>query len=469
MKSNKKADDTLREKLNNYSSPVPADLFESVAARRAEQKSPKALAWPLTAGALALSALLLFGLLWQQSANDASRLNTATQEEYVAAGEPAPMTGDSEKTLAEVNTSAETQNDNYVTPPAPTTDAVISPSASSSSSTVASENNFSAATDKQEATFSQNTEQETTPAATASTPRTLLDEQPRPEDPVRPTQDSEAENSDATAHRNAVFKVTAPLPTTALPVADTKYAAVPKIECGWESRKLYIYLDALTSLDMSFRTLTPKSSEFDAYALLRNRTEGVQESFSLGFRASAVTRGGLAARTGLVYSTIREAFNYRVYTDEEFYVTTRDEEGNVISVDTVIETRVDEYNAANRHTLIDVPLLVGYEFDKKRYNFAFNGGAFFNITATQEGEILNTNNEIVSINSANVNRFGAFKNSVGFSLYGSFAVNYKITPALHFVFEPYGRYYLDSFTTEEHPLEQNYFTAGMQVGLRMKM
>ena len=115
--------------------------------------------------------------------------------------------------------------------------------------------------------------------------------------------------------------------------------------------------------------------------------------------------------------------------------------------------------------------LVGSEMciRDSKYNIGLNAGAYLNITATQEGRFLTPNNEIVDFSTNSPNRYDAFKTNVGVSLYSSIAVNYKITPALHFIFEPYGRYYMDSFTTEAHELNQNYFVAGMQVGLRMKM
>lgn len=483
MKPNNKADDLMREKLNNYSSPLRAGLFDAIEQKRKEEAASKSKgAWAWKAGLLGFALLLSAGLLcWQYGQSGQQQANSDTSIKTGAitntAALPVPPL---ENTTAANTTTIDTENDKVQNIDTDLTNGQGVASVNQTSQNVNRASTQGNLTQNPEfvTELSENLKSKKSDLVLSTTEKESSVFKANSENAFK-SPDFQEENKTqqsklaANAQQASGLKslsIVDQLTTrglTEIPVVDA--IAMPSIKCGWEGRKLYIYLDAIGSLDMAFRTLTPKSEEFNSYAILRNRTEGMQESFSIGFRASAVTKGGLAARTGIIYSQIQEPFSERIYTTEEFYTETTDQNGVVIGRDTVVETSIDKFTSNNRHRLIDIPLILGYEIDKAKYNIGLNAGTYFNVTATQQGKFLTPNSEIVDFSSNNPDRYSAFKTSVGFSLYGSVAMNYKITPTLHFIFEPYGRYFLDSFTLDGHQLEQNYFTAGMQFGLRMKM
>ncbi len=468
MKDNKNTDKLLRDKLNGYESPVPAGLFEAIDAQRKEKKSKPLLPWYAAAGAAALTVIAV-GLFFF--------LTETEKENAVQTTDRAVVTTENPTVTAEEN-SFEINKETAALPSEKSPAIIVE---AKTDKTAAVREKTQTITEHKTATAAENkinfiadekpaVQTEITPVAVTDLEDSQKDFTETAENTPEDTPIAE-EKAVLTAEEKAAREniVVSPLASKDFFNTDTRYAAMPKIECGWESRKLYIYFDALTSLDMAFRSFDVRSPESAAYATLRNETEQIQESFSVGFRASVVTANGFAVRTGLNYSKIREPITQRIYEEEARIITTENEFGEVLSIDTIYETNILEFRGRNSHKLLDIPLLVGYEFDRPKYNFAFNTGAYLNILARQQGSILNPAGEIVSIDSDNRNRYNVFKDNVGLSLFGSVAVNYKITPAIHFIFEPYARYYLDSFTLDSHELEQRYFTAGMQVGLRLKM
>jgi len=482
MKPDKKADDLLREKLNSYSSPVPAGLFDAMDKKREEQQAAGAFGWRVKAGVSVMVLLLMGGLAyWQmnldetvksenaltnkleQIADNTSKHETITQtnssiqtelaEEQQASNIQIETT--KQKTFID-NTQQQTKSSNS--------------SASSSTKVVTATANQSNVIQQTPLTYTpaENTENSLYVKNSDSADKTSAENLVLPSDNVVSEKINEIDIAEQEKARQSVL--VSPLANKGLLVDDKYHAAMPKIKCGWEARKVYLYFDAITSIDMAFRTLSPKLPDGESanYAILRNQTEVMQESTSIGFRASAVTRGGFAMRTGLVYSNIKEQFSYIVEEDYNRIIET-EVDGQVVSIDTVPDVFPLEHRSANRHRLLDIPVIIGYEIDKDKYNIAFNGGTYINVSATQQGRLLTPTNEIVNFSTDRLNRYEVFKPNVGLSLYSSMAVNYKITPAVHFIFEPYWRYYMNSFTTNNHELNQNYFVAGMQIGLRMKM
>ncbi|MGK0364789.1 MAG: hypothetical protein ACI85O_001847 [Saprospiraceae bacterium] len=479
MKPDKKADDLLREKLNSYSSPVPAGLFDAIDKKREEQQAATAFGWRVKAGISAMVLLLVVGVVyWQTNSYTTSKVEASTidNKEQITANtlkENSPF----QKTIQIQTKIAEQDNSNFQIKSTKEKAFIDNTQHQTkrSHSSVSIPTRVVPTTANKSDVIKQ-TSSIKTPTENAKIDLNIRDtDNPSIETPVLPSDniplDTPSEADIAEQKMAGQSVLVNPLENKGLLVDDKYHAAMPKIKCGWEARKVYLYFDAITSIDMAFRTLSPQlnDGESEAYAILRNQTEGMRESSSLGFRASAVTKGGFAMRTGLIYSTIKEPFSQRIYTEYEEYIETRNEAGEILSLDTIIITEIQKFEFSNRYKLLDVPVILGYEIDKDKYNIGFNGGAYINITATQEGRFVTPNNEIVDFSTNSPNRYEVFKANVGISLYSSIAVNYKITPSLHFIFEPYGRYYMNSFTTDAHELNQNYFVAGMQVGLRMKM
>lgn len=230
------------------------------------------------------------------------------------------------------------------------------------------------------------------------------------------------------------------------------------------------YVDLLASPDYAHRTFTAKNADLNGYATIRDSTESSRLGFSSTIRLSMVLANGLALRSGLAYTQINEQLDLfnGTHTEIQSYEV-KDINGNVIDIqlDTIVGRLIK--TTYNRFYMVDVPVILGYEIRDRNWTFALNGGAYFNVLFEQKGEFLNPNLTPVTFTSSAEPHYEAYKKTVGMSLFGSVGVHYKISNRFHVTAEPHFRYYMDSFTNQDYPLKQNYWSMGMNVGVRMQL
>ena len=145
---------------------------------------------------------------------------------------------------------------------------------------------------------------------------------------------------------------------------------------------MYFYGDLYFSPDVAFRKLDSKGTDYDLYAANRKATESQILSYSAGARFSIVSNYGLALRTGFVYSQINEVFDYQSESETRTtFVETFDNDGNLIRTDTIFETGSLYKKTYNRYRMVDVPILLGYELNFKKFTLALNSGIYANISS----------------------------------------------------------------------------------------
>ena len=229
-------------------------------------------------------------------------------------------------------------------------------------------------------------------------------------------------------------------------------------------------LEVVGSPEYVVRSLRSKTPEFSDYASARNQMEEIRGGFSAGVRVSAVTDFGVSLRTGIQYGQINEVFNYRDGDDIRIIVTNvYDGQGNIIGSDTIFESGTHIKVTYNRHRMLDIPVMAGYEFQFPRFSMAVHGGACFNLLLRQKGDILGPDETPVIISSGASSPYPAFRDRLGVSLLGSIGFNYRLTPELQFIVEPQFRIVLDPVTRRDYPLVQEYFMTGISLGLRQRL
>lgn len=232
--------------------------------------------------------------------------------------------------------------------------------------------------------------------------------------------------------------------------------------------KWALYLDVMASPDLTFNTLEARTSDAVEYLEKRRETETRLFAFSGGVRLSMVADNGIALRTGVNYSQINEKFTY--FNGSEEVTETRnifDSDGNIIGTDTVTLTG-ERYKVSNNiYRTIDIPFIVGYEFDMGQFGMSVNGGAYLNLLFMPDGDLLDPETlEPIAIDGDN---FNAFKEQVGLGYYGSLALTYQTKNGLQLLLEPHFKLFPKSVTQDEYALTQRYTSVGLFMGVRKRL
>ncbi len=233
-------------------------------------------------------------------------------------------------------------------------------------------------------------------------------------------------------------------------------------------------IDAYMAPEYAARQLVYKEPGMIDYAALRNETESYSFAFSMGFRANAHFKGGLALRTGLIYTDIVEKLQFKDPNAEITKVITinidtlYDGPNQIIRIDTlsIVEFGQHDKIGYNRYRFFDVPLILAYEIDRGRWIIHLNTGVMLNVATAQRGSFLDPESNLVSINSNGVNSYPAFRKKVGSSLLMSLGFNYAIKPKLHVLVEPQLRVWMSPLNIKDYPVDQKYVNIGLAMGVR---
>jgi hypothetical protein len=235
------------------------------------------------------------------------------------------------------------------------------------------------------------------------------------------------------------------------------------------------YIDAFVAPEYIARSFTTHLPESEKLLTARDTVERTQYAVSTGVRASVVFASGLSLRTGLTYNQINEqarfdslgvgsiTTTYKVNTLPNGVLDT-------VSITTTIVDGIFRKTRNNHYRSIDIPVQIGYEIRKKNgWSYGFNAGANINIAAWRKADIVGTNLRQLNVSGGINTPNPVFSTSLGVNFIGSFTAYRQLTSGLQLVIEPSIRYGLQPITRTDYALKQQYTTAGLLVGLRLRL
>ena len=179
---------------------------------------------------------------------------------------------------------------------------------------------------------------------------------------------------------------------------------------------------------------------------------------------------GLYALTGLGYTSITERFSLNTERTErdsvggitEIYINA---EGDSTFTEGMVERiRYITYRKRtySSYTLLDVPLIVGYEWEKRRWSFGAEAGIFLNISLKAKGDALGVENNFTRLEETDW-----FKPSIGLSYYGSLRIGYAIDEKTRISLGPTYRYVpnIAGDPNSTYAFEQKYGLLGLNLGI----
>ncbi len=196
------------------------------------------------------------------------------------------------------------------------------------------------------------------------------------------------------------------------------------------------------------RTLigTDKNQE---YINARNNTERSLETFVAGgFLEYKVTRHNYL-RLGIEHQSISERFDFSTEADSSYLK-------NLIAYDATVYRKWLNYN---RHQLINIPITLGFNTDREKWNFMAEITPVLTIKKSFDGTFLQEESNIPE----NTNQF-----STDFSVAGRLALglSYQYDDHWSLSFMPSFQQHFKSFSREDAGYEQKYTMIGVQLGLK---
>ncbi len=230
------------------------------------------------------------------------------------------------------------------------------------------------------------------------------------------------------------------------------------------------FMDLYLSPDYAKKSLTGTKPE---YINSRLSSESALLSYSGGIMAGYKFNKNILIKTGLNFTTINEKFHIVIKDVKNTQtIITIDTIWNTdgtyqISRDTTIKEIYgkEDIQKINNYSMIDIPVIFGYQFKHNDFNIGINAGIVLNILTYQKGTMLNMNGEVVSFNKQSDNP-DIFNKNLGISIYTSAYFGYRINRNIELFAEPKFRYFLKPFTNNNYPLTQKFTKFGISLGPR---
>lgn len=133
----------------------------------------------------------------------------------------------------------------------------------------------------------------------------------------------------------------------------------------------------------------------------------------------------------------------------------------------VLRTRQITYRKRtySSYTLLDVPLIAGYDWEKGRWSFGAEAGIFLNISLKAKGDALGVENNFTRLEETDW-----FKPSIGLSYYGSLRIGYAIDEKTRISLGPTYRYVpnIAGDPDSTYDFVQKYGLLGLNLGIAFK-
>jgi hypothetical protein len=245
---------------------------------------------------------------------------------------------------------------------------------------------------------------------------------------------------------------------------------IPETGCArFSEGRPALFLAVMAGPSIVNRKFSSKSGEYTDYANQRSSAEIPRLSYGANARLSVVFPWGGAIRSGIGYTAINEQMVYRNSKVRQTTITDiYGPNGEVIGSDTTYITENTILKYGNHHRLIDIPFQLGYEVRYNKVTLAANAGMNLNIAYSSEGNYLGPRDLLPTrFDNQDDKLEPVYKTKVGLSWQASVGLHYQLNDRLDLMAEPYLRYYPDSFTREDYPLNQKYLVGGLGLGLRV--
>lgn len=235
-------------------------------------------------------------------------------------------------------------------------------------------------------------------------------------------------------------------------------------------KKMRIALGIHAGIGQSFNSLTAKDSTGELVNV-RFETEQELETVEFGIDALIQSKQNIYLRTGINYMRLASRLDYDSIgivtqpisgiTEIEINRNTGDTTfiTGTIAGRSTIEHRKRHYNYTH---LLDIPIILGYQFAKKSWKFGVEGGIYANLLVKNTGEILHYDGSYYNLKQDTENWY---TNNIGVTPYLGLTAGYELSNKIELTLSA-GYRSKKLFSTDGAFFKEERANLGLQAGIR---
>lgn len=237
-----------------------------------------------------------------------------------------------------------------------------------------------------------------------------------------------------------------------------------KMKVDQQSKKSFEYsLGLLYGASKPIKVLTKDAGDAELYAFRKQSETPIIESY-YGIEFRAKHSSGMELMTGFSKHSILERFQYEFTHEEQEVVSeTIDIDGDSYTLQQVTTTHRSIINKKyyNRQHYIQIPVMIGYKFDKGRWGIGIRSGLYGSYLYGDAGKIADITGEDINLNSEEDYRINS---KFGVGVIMGLSMDVDLSKHLMFTVAPNFKYTITDQSSMEG-ISQRYWLMGGQVGL----
>ena len=270
---------------------------------------------------------------------------------------------------------------------------------------------------------------------------------------------------------SAINIVPLPLPFDPVAIAMPKptkndiLPSQPTMQSGKLSAKLALEFSASTFSPI--RHLEAFNESYQPYLDLRKDAESPKLGYGQQILFDIGLDNGIHLKTGLAFSTIVGDFYYFNDTEKQLVIEeVKAPDGSILRADTSYAGVITEQSNNRMHSL-DIPIMVSFQKNWKKFEFGIQTGTFLNLDFWQNGQTIDQQT-LRPVPFEEASHAQSIRR-IGGNYFASIRLGYAPSQTWSFYMEPHARYYPNFFNDPSYVLKQKYWWPGISVGTRLQL
>lgn len=217
-----------------------------------------------------------------------------------------------------------------------------------------------------------------------------------------------------------------------------------KIRIRWSLAVIYGY-------DFSERNLSAKGKPGEGLEYYRQNHESISNAFTTGAEVNLHWHNW-TLKTGLHYAQVNDRYVYTVDNTEQ-----------IVNGQPVVGTAT--HSIVNRYQSYEIPIWIGYEWDKNKWTYGIEGGINMGIHYQVSGQVFDDR----TLSVVDLAENEGYRTNLGVIPSAGLMIGYKMGYNSLIFFRPTYRHYVNSLTRDSYLLDHEQSTISLTAGIRYRL